>query len=182
MCLSRIRAHLWTDNCAAAKTVLLLRWLGVCFYPNLITCSIHTYYLPGCISAWGWLLSHYLHFTQCEPAVTWQSKQSLMWIWCYAYGVTTLFLCCRSGGPQTSSYGGSCSDLWGNLTLKRMQMRQRINIQRRSLVDLSCCKAISIEDINIQRRRAETQNNTVSKTTTQRVKQKENKSILMEVR
>ena len=61
-----------------------------------------------------------------------------------------------------------------------MQMRQWINIQRRSLVDLSRCKAISIEDINIQQKRAGTQNNTVSKTTTQRVKQKENKSILME--
>lgn len=49
------------------------------------------------------------------------------------------------------------------------------------MVDLSRCEAISIEDINIQRERAETQNNTVSKTTTQRVRREENKSILMEV-
>lgn len=70
--------------------------------------------------------------------------------------------------------------MWGNLTLKRMQMRQRINIQRRSLVDLSRCEAISIEDINIQRQRVGTQHNTVSKTTRPRVKQKENKSTLMD--
>jgi len=88
--------------------------------------------------------------------------------------------CAVAPGPQTSAFGGSCDDLWGNLTLKCMQMRKRINIQRRSLVDLSWCGAISIEDINIQRQRAGTQNNTVSKTTTQRVKQEENKSILME--
>lgn len=50
--------------------------------------------------------------------------------------------------------GGTCDDLWGNLTLKRMQMKQWINIQRRSLVDLSRCKTISIGGINIQRRRA----------------------------
>lgn len=48
---------------------------------------------------------------------------------------------------------GTYNDLWGNLTLKRMQMKQRINIQRRSLVDLSRCKTISIGGINIQRRR-----------------------------
>lgn len=118
------------------------------------------------MSAPGWLLSHYLHFTQCEPAVTWQSKQALIWIWCYAYGVTTLFLCCRSGA-LASAYRDCCNDLWGNLTLKRMQMRRRINIQRRSLVDLSRCKAISIEVINIQRERAGTQHNAVSKTTTE---------------
>lgn len=76
--------------------------------------------------------------------------------------------------------GGGGGDLLGNLTLKRMQMRQRINIQRRSLVDLSRCEAISIEDINIQRKRAETQNNTVSKTTTWRARREENKSVLME--
>jgi len=45
------------------------------------------------------------------------------------------------------------------------------------LVDLSRCKAISIEDINIQQEGAGTQKNTVSKTATQRVKHKENKSI-----
>lgn len=84
------------------------------------------------------------------------------------------------GGGVASAYGGSCDDLWGNLTLKRMQTRQRINIQRRSLVDLSRCAAISIEDINIPRRRAGTQNNSVSKSTTRRLQQKENKSTLME--
>lgn len=50
--------------------------------------------------------------------------------------------------------GGTCDDLWGNLTLKRMQMKQGINIQRRSLADLSRCKTISIGGINIQQRRA----------------------------
>lgn len=88
--------------------------------------------------------------------------------------------CAVARGALASPYGGSCNDLWGNLTLKHMQMRQQINIQRRSLADLSRCKAISIEDINIQRQRVGTQNNTVSKTTTQRVKQKGNKSILMD--
>lgn len=57
-------------------------------------------------------------------------------------------------GAVASPYGGTCDDLWGNLTLKRMQMGQRINMQRRSLVDLSRCKAISIEGINIQQKRA----------------------------
>lgn len=172
MSLSGISAHLWTDNCAAALTVLLLWWHRVCFHPNLITCSIHTYYLPGYISAPGWLLSHYLHFTQCEPTVTWQSKQALMWIWCYAYGVATLFLCCRSRGTGPSPHWGTCDDLWGNLTLKHMQMRQWINIQRRSLGDLRRCKAISIEYINIQQTREGTQNSAVSKTATQRLEQK----------
>lgn len=72
-------------------------------------------------------------------------------------------------------YARTCDDLWGNLTLKRMQMREWINIQRRSFIDLSRCKAISIDSINIQQRRAGTQNNTVSKTATRRWKQKENK-------
>lgn len=49
------------------------------------------------------------------------------------------------------------------------------------MVDLSRCEAISIEDINIQRESAETRNNAVSKTITQRVRREENKSILMEV-
>ena len=79
------------------------------------------------------------------------------------------------GGARTPALGGGCDDLWGNLTLKRMQMREQINIQRRSLVE-----AIRMEHINIQRRRAGIQNNTVSKTTTQTGKQEENKSILME--
>lgn len=88
--------------------------------------------------------------------------------------------CAAARGALASPYGGTCDDLWGNLTLKRMQIRQWISIQRRSLVDLSWCKAISIGGINIQQKRAGTQNNTVSKTATQSFKQEENKSILME--
>lgn len=177
--LSGISAHLWTDNCAVALTVLLLRWHGLLLSQPYYL--LHSYLLPGCcISAPGRLLSHYLRFTQREPAVTRQSKQALMWIWCYAYGVATLSLCCCSGGTRPCLHAGTCDDLWGNLTLKRMQMKQQINIQRRSLIDLSRCKTISIDGINIQRRKAGTQNNTVSKTATRRWKQKENKSILME--
>lgn len=104
-------------------------------------------------------------------------------LWCGFDAMHTVWphcFCAVAPGAPASPRAGSRHDLWGNLTLKRMQMRRRINIQRRSLVDLSRCKAISIGDINIQQQRAGTQNNTVSKTTTQRVKQKENKSILME--
>lgn len=101
-----------------------------------------------------------------------------------------LMLCIRRGhivsvlllwGHWPRLYARTCDDLWGNLTLKRMQMKQWINIQRRSLIDLSRCRAISIDGINIQQRRAGTQNNTVTKTATRRWKQKENKSILMGV-
>lgn len=82
------------------KQHMLLWLLRLCFYPNLIICSIHTYYLPGCVSASDPLLSHYLHFSERGPALTRQSKQALMWVWCHAYGVTTLFRCCRSEGAD----------------------------------------------------------------------------------
>lgn len=134
-------------------------------------------------------LAVFLHQADCYPITFILHNVNPLWpgnlnrLWCgfdAMHKVWPHCFCAVARGALASPYGGSCDDLWGNLTLKRMQMRQRINIQRRSLVDLSRCKAISIEDINIQQKRAGTQNNTVSKTTTQRVKQKQNKSILME--
>lgn len=112
--LSGISAHLWTDNCAVALTVLLLRWHGLLLSQPYYL--LHSYLLPGCcISAPGRLLSHYLRFTQREPAVTRQSKQALMWIWCYAYGVATLSLCCCSGGTGlacTQAPAMICGGIW----------------------------------------------------------------------
>lgn len=174
--LSGISAHLWTDNCAVALTVLLLWWHA----PNLITCSIHTYYLAACISTPSRLLSHYLHFTQREPAVTQQSKQALMWIWCYAYGTATLFLCCCSEGTGlacTQAPAMICGGIWHLSVCKWSSGLTFRGGAWSTLVG----EAISIDGINIQQRRAGTQNNTVSKTATRRWKQKKNKSILMEV-
>lgn len=89
------------------KQTLVLWLLRVCFYPNLITYSIHTYYLAGCISVPDQLLSHYLHFSEREPELTWQSKQAVMWVWCHAYGVTTLFRCSRAEGTDLRRLEGA---------------------------------------------------------------------------